>query len=195
MRVDGRVLGFAIAVAALLLAVGPSIGVSGATTPNPTTASSHCQPSITSVSGLSVNNLYHRIVIRGSCLGKNPTYLPVSFWTPYNGSDSLNCGTGPQPSLRVAEWGSSVSWGDWSAGRVVGTGGTCTGGDAIGLTYSSWTPTKIVIGHGFGDALGSSTQNSGAPWLMTPNTPCAVGVFNPGSATTFANFTLPLGTC
>jgi hypothetical protein len=195
MRVLG--VGLAAAAVALVLMVGPVTGFGAATSISGSFGSSSpCHARITSVTGLTHRNLYHRIVIKGTCFGTHPTYVNVSTFAPYNGTDTQNCGTGKAPpTLSISEWGSKLSSGDWSAGRFVLTDGACPWGDSIGLTLLSWTSTMIVIGHGFGNALGTSTQNSGAPWQMTPHTPCAVHIFNPANETTPANFTLPLGTC
>jgi len=155
-----------------------------------------CHARITSVSGVSVRDLYHRIVVRGFCFGSHADLVKVSNFAPYNGTDTKNCGTGKSPpTFAITEWSSTSSHGNWSAGRFIATGGACPWGDSIGMTFSNWTPTMIVIAHGFGDALGTATQNSGAPWQMTPNTWCAVHVYNPANTLTPANFTLPLGSC
>ncbi|MGA7846619.1 MAG: hypothetical protein WCB18_05990 [Thermoplasmata archaeon] len=155
-----------------------------------------CQAKITSVIGVTEDNLYDRIVIEGSCFGSNPTYVPVSSFAPYNGTDTQNCGAGlAPPTMSISEWGSNSGSGDWSAGRFISSNDGCPWGDSIGLTYTSWTPTMIVIGHGFGNALGTATQNIGAPWQMNPDSQCAVILHNPANTDTPANFTLPSGSC
>ena len=190
-------IGFATTAIALLLLLGPGAALAGMASssgsPSPATT---CHAKITSVTGLTHKDLYHWIVITGSCFGTHPTYVRVSSFAPYNGTDTQNCGTGKSPpTLSIAEWGSRSSSGDWSAGRFVATDGACPWGDSIGLIYTIWTSTLIVIGHGFGNALGTAMQNSGAPWQMTPHTPCAVLIRNPANTQSPANFTLPRGTC
>ncbi len=182
---------------ALLLIVGPAAPMGAASfNSGSTSSSSACHAKITSVTGITRKDLYHWIVITGSCFGSHPTYVKVSSFAPYNGTDTQNCGTGRSPpTLSIGEWGSKSSSGDWSAGRFVATDGACSWGDAIGLTYTIWTSTLIVIGHGFGNALGTATQNSGAPWQMTPHTQCSVYIRNPANEKAPANFTLPMGTC
>jgi hypothetical protein len=194
-----RALGVGLAATALilLLILGPTGAYASATTTSDfVSSSSACHAAITSVTGVTDRNLYHRIIIRGTCFGTHPTYVNVSTFAPYNGTDTQNCGSGrAPPTLAIDEWGSTLAAGDWSAGRFISTSGACAWGDSIGLTFTSWSNLRIVIDHGFGNALGTSKQNDGAPWQMTPNTPCAVKVFNPANTTTPANFTLPLGSC
>jgi hypothetical protein len=195
--VTGLAPAYAMAGIVFLLLFVPSESFGIAPPPRVgTTSVSPCHANITSVVGLSIRNLYHQIVVRGSCLGTHPNLVNVSRFTGFNGTDAKNCGTGPKPpTMAIIEWGSKVPGGSWSAGRFIATAGSCPWGDSIGLAYTNWTPTMIVIAHGFGDALGTSAQNSAAPWQMIPRTPCAVEVYNPANTATPANFTLPLGTC
>lgn len=172
---------------------------SGHSLPNPGGATAlsakTCHAKITSVTGLSVRDIYHWIVITGSCFGSKPTYVHVA--PPYNGTDTQNCGNSSSPpTLTIASWGDTAParHNGFSAGRWVGPG-ACIYGDGIGLTYTAWTPTLIVIGHGFGSALGTLKQNSGAPWIMMKGSECAVEIFNPANEATPANFTMPSGTC
>lgn len=189
-RPGGRAPGYAAlaVLAAALFVAGPAFASAGAVGHPQST----CSAKITSVKGLSIKNLAATITIKGSCLGKNPTYVQVSsfYSSTATGEDSENCGTGSAPDLHIIEWGSSSASGDWSAGRISGSGGTCLYYNAIGLFYSSWSNSKIVI-KGFGNQLSTGTSTS---WLMTPSTPCAVVLFNPPSGTGY-NYTMPAGTC
>jgi hypothetical protein len=190
-------IGFAATALAALLMFAPGavlgVGLSSDGSPG---LSSTCHATITQVSGLTIKNIYHRIVIIGTCFGTHPTLVPVSSFAPFNGTDTKNCGNGKAPpTMSIGEWGSKSSVGDWSAGRMVESGGDCSYGDSIGLTYTSWSETKIVIGHGFGNALGTSTQNIGAPYQMTPHAQCSVYFRNPANTANPANYTLPRGTC
>jgi hypothetical protein len=183
-------LGATLLMAGVILGAVPAFAGASSVAP----AKSGCSAKITSVTGLTIKNLYSTITISGSCFGNRPHYVAVSsFNSAYNGTDTRYCGTGKAPTMHIIEWGSSSAAGVWSAGRDYGTGGRCTSPNSIGLHYKSWSSSKIVIA-GFGNALGTSTQNSGAPYTMTANTPCAVVVFNPPSSTG-ANYTMPSGTC
>jgi hypothetical protein len=188
-------IGLATAAVALLLLVSPAAATGTVVLPTGVLASgSGCHAAINQVSGLSDRNLTHRIVIIGTCFGRHPDYVNVSTFNSYTGMDTKNCGNGTSPpTLAISEWASSGT-GDWSAGRFVATNGACPWGDAIGLFYSSWSPTKIVI-MGFGNALGTATQNAGAPYQMAPHAECSVYIHNPANEVTAANYTMPRGTC
>lgn len=191
-RVAG--IGAGLGIVLLLVTIGSAAGAGTINEPPVAVATSTCHATINQVSGITQRNLSHRIVIIGTCFGKNPTYVNVSTFTSYTGKDTQNCGSGRSPpTMSIGEWGSSES-GDWSAGRFVATGGQCLYGDGIGLFYVSWTPTKIVI-DGFGDALGTATQNPGAPNQMAPHAECSVYLRNPANEATPANYTMPRGTC
>lgn len=188
----GMVLG-SMAVA-LLLTASPTLGASSGVQPGPLAPGSTCQATINQVTGLSDRNLSHRIVIIGTWFGRHPSYVNVSSFNVYTGVDTQNCGTGRSPpTLSINEWASSGT-GDWAAGRFVATSGSCLYGDGIGLFYSSWSPTRIVI-MGFGNALGTATQNSGARYQMAAHAECSVHIHNPANEPTAANYTMPRGTC
>ncbi len=187
-------IGVGLGTVLLLVTVGAAAGASATLPPAMAVAASTCHATINQVSGLTQRNLSHRIVIIGTCFGKDPKYVDVSTFGPYTGKDTQNCGSGKSPpTMSIGEWGSSGS-GDWSAGRFVATAGQCQYGDGIGLFYVSWTPTKIVI-DGFGDAIGTATQNPGAPYQMAPHAECSVYLRNPANVATPANYTMPQGTC
>jgi hypothetical protein len=192
----------AVAIA-LVMVVAPAIAFGGTASTGSASnlgaaaglSAKTCHAKITSVTGLSVKDIYHWIVITGSCFGSKPTYVHVA--SPYNGTDTQNCGNSSSPpTLTIDSWGDTAPGrhAGFSAGRWVGPG-ACIYGDGIGLTFTAWTPTLIVIGHGFGSALGTLKQNSGAQWIMTKGAACAVEVFNPANEITPANFTMPAGTC
>jgi hypothetical protein len=187
--------GLAVASVALLVVLSPAAANGAVVIPSLSPApTSTCHATITQVSGLTERNLSRTIVIHGSCFGSHPTYVNVSSYAPYTGLVTQNCGTTRSPpTLSISEWGSSGT-GDWSAGRFIATNGSCPWGDSIGLFYTTWTATLIVI-HGFGSALGTATQNSGAPWQMTPHAECSVYLHNPANEKTPANYTMPTGTC
>jgi hypothetical protein len=190
------VLGAGLVVSAfvILSTVGLSAGASPAVALAALVQKPTCQATINQVSGLSIRNLSRTIVIIGTCFGSHPTYVNVSSFNVYTGKDTQNCGTGPTPpTMSIGEWASSGT-GDWSAGRFIATGSNCFYGDGIGLFYKSWSSTKIVI-DGFGNALGTTTQNSGAPYQMAPHAECSVYVHNPANEPTPANYTMPKGTC
>jgi hypothetical protein len=187
-------VGLAATAVVLLVTVSLASASSQVTRPDSVVATPKCHATINQVSGLSIKNLSAKIVIIGTCFGSHPTYVEVSSFNIYTGEDTQNCGTGPTPpTMSIGEWGSSGS-GDWSAGRFIATDGACPWGDGIGLFYKSWTPTKIVI-LGFGNALGTSKQNPGAPEQMVPGAECSVYVHNPANEKTPANYTMPRGTC
>ncbi len=195
-RVLIRVVGVGLVASAVILLAAATIssGTILSAQPGAAVLTPKCHATINQVTGLSIHNLSRTIVIIGTCFGKDPTYVEVSSFNIYTGLDTQNCGTGPTPpTMSIGEWGSSGN-GDWSAGRFVATDGNCYYGDGIGLFYYSWSPTKIVI-KGFGDALGTATQNPGAQEQMVPHAQCSVYIRNPANVETPANYTMPRGTC
>jgi hypothetical protein len=197
-KIGALALGLTAAAVVLMFVLAPLNSAGASAQSTPLVLASSCSAHITSVTGLTVKNIYHKITILGTCFGKHPTYVDVSTFSIYTGMDTQNCGLSTAPVLHIGEWGAKTSRGDWASGRILGSGGVCSGGDAIGLFFTKWTPTEIVIAHGFGDALGTSTQNTGAPWLMMHGAQCAVYVINPPGAGTNGigyNYTMPSGTC
>jgi hypothetical protein len=187
-------IGFAATVVILLVTVSLTTGAPQVIRPAIVSSTSTCHATINQVSGLSDLNLSHTIVIIGTCFGSDPTYVNVSSFNFYTGMDTQNCGSGPSPpTMSIGEWGAPGN-DHWSAGRFVATDGQCLWGDGIGLFYKTWTPTKIVI-EGFGNALGTATQNPGAPYQMTPHAECSVYIRNPANEKNPANYTMPRGTC
>jgi hypothetical protein len=123
-------------------------------------------PIITSVVGINSSHLAGTIVIHGSGFGRGGRHAPL---TPVlgGGDDFAVCGR-VASSLEILDHGPGRH--NWSAARE-----TCLQKDHIGITYSGWNDTRIVL-FGFGTGyLGNPADVD--YWNMSPGDTIEVVLF------------------